>query len=338
MRSFSLPSVPAADERLQPVMPEVSVVIPTCNRPELVVRAVESVLRQTEQAFEIIVVVDGGDPVTCRRLQRIDDPRLSVVRVPTRQGAAGARNLGVSHTKAAWVAFLDDDDEMVPERLALQLAVARASRGRYPVVGSRCLVRTGRGNYVLPELLPEPSQHLSEYLFCRRGFSGRIGSLGTSSILVRAELLRRLPIPDLPRHEDWAWVLEASRIDGFELHVLPGQLTICHEDPAVPSLTRPKGRHDWQFTYRWARQYRPAMTPSAYASFLLGPVARMARDDGDRSAALRLLTDAFRQGRPYLNHLALFAAIWLLPRQLRQGWVALIRRSTVSAGAVGSGT
>lgn len=338
MRSFVRPVVPAADDRLQPEMPEVSVVIPTCNRPGLVVRAVESVLRQTVQALEVVVIVDGGDPTTCRRLQRIDDPRLSVVRLPTRLGAAGARNVGVSHTKAEWVAFLDDDDEMVPERLALQLAVARASRGRYPVVGSRCLIRTAHGDYVQPELLPEPSQHLSDYLFCRRGLSGRIGSLGTSSILVRAELLRRLPIPDLPRHEDWAWALEASRIDGFELHVLPNQLTVCHEDPSVPSLSRPKGRHDWQFTYRWARQYRPAMTPSAYASFLLGPVARMARDDGDRRAALRLLADAFRRGRPYFNHLALFAAIWLLPRQLRQDGVAFLRRSTANTGVVGSET
>ena len=307
------------------VIPEISVVIPTCNRPDLVERAVASVLQQTLSAIEIIVVVDGGNPPTIERLESIKDQRLRIVILPKRSGAAAARNVGVLHARSEWVAFLDDDDEMLRERLARQLATAQASKARYPVVVCRYFVQSPKGKYVYPDLLPKQSEDVSDYLFDRRGLTGAIGGIGTSTILVKRELLIRVPFPDLPRHEDWGWVLEASRYKGWELQVIAEPLTIVHVQPGVSSISRPAGRRDWAVSLRWARSYRERITPRAYASLLLIPIARMAREDGDWWAAPRLLAEAHRSGKPRLSHITLFCALWLLPKRAQQIPYALRR-------------
>ena len=74
--------------------PDVSVVIPTCNRPELATRAVGSALAQTHRNLEVIVVVDGPDEPTHRALKEIDDDRLRVIGLPERGKAPNARNVG----------------------------------------------------------------------------------------------------------------------------------------------------------------------------------------------------------------------------------------------------
>src|SRR5271169_1867385 len=102
----------------------VSVIIPTLRRPTLLTRALASVFRQTWRELEVIVVVDGPDPDTIAILQTIDDPRLRVIINARSLTAAGARNAGMDHAKGEWIAFLDDDDEWLPEKLAKQMAYA----------------------------------------------------------------------------------------------------------------------------------------------------------------------------------------------------------------------
>jgi glycosyltransferase involved in cell wall biosynthesis len=299
-------------------IPEISVVIPTCNRPDLVERAVNSVLRQTLRALEIIVVIDGEDPATIARLDRMNDQRLRSVVLRERSGAAVARNIGVSHARAEWVAFVDDDDEMLPERLARQLLAAQTSTARYPVIVCRYFVQSPKGKYIYPDLLPGPNEHVSDYLFDRRGLTGAIGGIGTSTMFARRELLTSVPFPDLPRHEDWAWVLECSKHAGWELQVISEPLTIVHVEPNISSISRPAGRRDWSVSLKWARSYRQSITPRAYASLLSIPIARMAREDGAWWAAPYLLIESLRFGRPRLSHIALFCAIWMLPKCAQQ--------------------
>jgi len=109
--------------------PEVSVVIPTRDRAVLVDRAVAMLERQRDVECEVIVVDDGSRPEQARRIEELrDSGRALVIRHHVSRGVAAARNSGISTASAAWIAFLDDDDQWAPEKLRLQLdAAARAS-------------------------------------------------------------------------------------------------------------------------------------------------------------------------------------------------------------------
>lgn len=98
-------------------MPTVSVIIPTYDRAEVLPRAVESVLEQTYEDFELLVVDDGSSDDTEEYLESVDDERLRPIYHETNQGCNAARNTGVEAAAGEYVAFLDSDDEWKPRML-----------------------------------------------------------------------------------------------------------------------------------------------------------------------------------------------------------------------------
>ncbi|MFL5906775.1 MAG: glycosyltransferase family 2 protein [Solirubrobacterales bacterium] len=108
-------------------MPEVSVVIPTYNSARYLVEAVRSVLAQTFEDLEVIVVDDGSTDDTASVIDGID-PRVRYVRQEN-SGVSVARNNGVAESSARYVAFLDADDTWVPEKLTKQVEALRANPG-----------------------------------------------------------------------------------------------------------------------------------------------------------------------------------------------------------------
>src|SRR6267378_4252792 len=97
----------------------VSAVIPTRGRPELLLRAVRSVLAQTLREIEAVVVIDGQDPATEQAMETLarKDSRVRVIALPTSTGGSAARNRGVAEASGEWIAFLDDDDEWMPGKV-----------------------------------------------------------------------------------------------------------------------------------------------------------------------------------------------------------------------------
>lgn len=102
-------------------MTDVSVVIPTYNRAGLLPRAIESVLGQTHDEFEVVVVDDGSTDDTAAVVEGYDDPRVRYVAHEENRGANVARNTGIEAARGEYVAFLDSDDEWHPRKLELQL-------------------------------------------------------------------------------------------------------------------------------------------------------------------------------------------------------------------------
>jgi glycosyltransferase involved in cell wall biosynthesis len=109
--------------------PRVSVVVPTRNRSHALERALRSAFAQSVRDTEVVVVDDGSTDDTAALLRRLAkaEPRLRYVSSPSSEGAAAARNRGISLARGAWVAFLDDDDEWLPHKLQRQLATAAES-------------------------------------------------------------------------------------------------------------------------------------------------------------------------------------------------------------------
>ncbi|WP_310461914.1 glycosyltransferase family 2 protein [Sphaerotilus sp.] len=110
-------------------MPEVSIVLPTFNRVDVIGRAVSSVLRQSFPDWELIVVDDGSTDSTRARLDGLD-PRIRYIEQPN-QGVYAARNTGLKAVRGRFVTFLDSDDEWLPHFLALTTAFLRAHPDRH---------------------------------------------------------------------------------------------------------------------------------------------------------------------------------------------------------------
>jgi glycosyltransferase involved in cell wall biosynthesis len=97
--------------------PLLSVTIATRNRPEMLIGAIESVLRQSYQHFEIVVMDDSDNNDTQLALGGIKDDRIRVVRTPARRGAGATFNVGLEAATGAIISFLDDDNLMHSEWL-----------------------------------------------------------------------------------------------------------------------------------------------------------------------------------------------------------------------------
>jgi glycosyltransferase involved in cell wall biosynthesis len=111
--------------------PLVSVVIPTYNRVLLVQKAIASILAQTYNNWELIVVDDGSTDGTSKIIRSMTDARISVVELPHSGHIGYVRNTGVRAGKGEWVAFLDSDDVWMPNKLEIQFYALKKSGARW---------------------------------------------------------------------------------------------------------------------------------------------------------------------------------------------------------------
>jgi glycosyltransferase involved in cell wall biosynthesis len=107
----------------------VSVIMGTYNRNTEILESVESVLRQTEQDFELIVINDGGDVDVETLLRHRNSPKIKCHRLLKNEGHAAVLNEGVRRSKGRFIAYLDDDDVYYPNHLELLLdALGKSER------------------------------------------------------------------------------------------------------------------------------------------------------------------------------------------------------------------
>lgn len=294
--------------------PEVTVVIPTCNRPDLATRAVRSALGQTFQDLEVVVVIDGPDPATEQALAAILDPRLRVLVLPEQGKAPNARNQGVAAAAGRWTAFLDDDDEWLPEKLAVQLDLAATTTAASPVVATRLISRSPRSDTVMPRRLPAPGEPLSEYFTVRKGLFYGDGFIQTSTILAPTELVRRVPFTvGLRRQQELDWTLRAIRQDDVELLYAEQPLVLWHQDEDRDRISL---ENPWAEQLEWLRANRELFTPRAYAAFTMSVLSSMAAPTRSRQVFGELLREA-RTGRPGALDYLTFLQIWTIPPSVR---------------------
>lgn len=104
-------------------LPYFSVVIPLYNKEQYIAKTLESVLNQTFENFEIVVVDDGSTDKSCEIVKSIKDSRIRLI-CQENGGPSKARNRGIQEAKGELIAFLDADDEWLSEKLQLQYAFA----------------------------------------------------------------------------------------------------------------------------------------------------------------------------------------------------------------------
>lgn len=106
--------------------PRMSVVMPAYNVEAYIEEAIQSVLDQSFENFELIVVDDGGSDNSIALARKFDDPRIRIISQENR-GLAGARNTGIAHARAPYIALLDSDDRWQHDKLLLHYVHLQAN-------------------------------------------------------------------------------------------------------------------------------------------------------------------------------------------------------------------
>lgn len=193
-------------------MPKVSVVIPTYNRARLLKRAIQSVLEQTYQDFEIIVVDDGSTDNTEEIVRSFGDGRVRYIRYKENKGEAAARNTGIKAAKGKYIASQDSDDEWLPEKLEKQM---KTFQNASPKVG---VVYTGFWKLQGDKKIYIPSSAIAQKEGNIYNSLLEINFIGTPTTLIRKECFERVGMFNeiLRDFVDWEMWLRISKHYHFE--------------------------------------------------------------------------------------------------------------------------
>ncbi len=223
---------------MTPRAPRVSVVVPARDAASTVVACLESVRRQSEAAFECIVVDDGSSDATAELGERIarGDSRFRAFREPHR-GLVAALSTGIAHCRAEIVARMDADDVMHRDRLRLQLAELAGDRS-LDAVGCHVRLfprsRLGRGMRAYERWLngldsPEAISR-DRFVEC---------PVAHPALAIRTATLRRLGYRDRGWPEDYDLVLRLLA-EGGRIGVVPRRLLSWRHGPQRMSRTDPR--------------------------------------------------------------------------------------------------
>ncbi len=193
----------------------VSVVIPFFDRTVLLPRTLKSVIEQTHENLDIILVDDGSKEDTVEVLAKIPDERIRLLRHDRNLGVSAARNTGMKAARGAYISFLDSDDEMFPTKIEKQLAQLKRSGDE------------GTISYCLSEVYSDIEEKVTNlHDFCQEGdllHSALKGSaktsVGTGLCILMNELLltkeQMLSVGGFNEkfrmHEDWELLIRLAK-------------------------------------------------------------------------------------------------------------------------------
>lgn len=260
--------------------PLVSVVIPTVDKLSFLNRAIASVLNQTYAPLEIIVVIDGTSEKTVRLIEERNEKLETAIRfyeTGQKVGGSEARNIGVRHAKAEYIALLDDDDEWFNDKIASQMELVQGNHFTEKD-DFLCFTslendkkKTRKGSAILPYVNYRGSgkKRIADYLFETKGFR-HIGFIQTSTILVPKRLLLETPFTKgLVKHQDWDWLLRLDEHYPPTVIQVEEPKVIYHSDAPNDNRVTYKNRNRWRFSETWALAHQDSFSKAGYDSFLL---------------------------------------------------------------------
>lgn len=205
-------------------MPEISVIIPTYNRAHLISRAIQSVLDQSYQDFEIIVLDDCSTDDTEELIKELKkkDERIRYIRHEKNKGPAAARNSGIKAAKGEYIAFQDSDDEWLPEKLYKHMMIFKKVEKKIGVVYSGFWkIRNGKKLYI-----PSPHVFQKEGNIHKELLKGNF--IGMPASVVRKECFTKIGNFDIriPYLEDWELWIRISKY--YEFKYIPEPLVISY--------------------------------------------------------------------------------------------------------------
>lgn len=210
----------------------VSIIIPTYNRPDRLLRAVNSALAQTYDPIEIIIVDDSSEAQCAAAIDGLagEDARIRVIRHDDNRHVSAARNTGILNAKGEFVAFLDDDDAWLPDKLDCQIARLRDSGDEVGLVYCWMVYDNFKGGARIYSPTDEG------YIFDRALAGQPIGN--ASTLLVRRRVLETVGWFDeaLQRGNDGDFIRRVSR--DYEVACVPRPLVYYDASDRSDRITR----------------------------------------------------------------------------------------------------
>jgi glycosyltransferase involved in cell wall biosynthesis len=190
------------------------------------------VLHQTFSDFEVVVVDDASDECVSEVVKSFNDDRIRFIRHNSRRGGAAARNTGIRNSCGDYIAFLDDDDEWYPEKLARQMELMLRAQPKVAAVYTGYLVVDRETGGVCRRRIPSERGDLQQKLL----EDNPIG--GTSSMLVKRSCLEKVGLFDetLPSFQDRDLWIRISREFNFDYVPEPLFNYFLHSDKVWTNL------------------------------------------------------------------------------------------------------
>lgn len=186
----------------------ISVIIPTYNRANTILRSVNSVLKQTYQDIELLIIDDGSTDNTKELIEGMEDSRIRYICLEENGGASNARNAGAYYAKGEWIAFQDSDDAWKPDKLSKQMDYA-CEHPEYSMIYSFYIAHLSEGEdiYFPPEPLPTVMEgDMFQTLLLRN-------VIGAPTMLIKREAFLQSGGFDIAYQslEDWEFVIRFSK-------------------------------------------------------------------------------------------------------------------------------
>ena len=217
--------------------PKVSVIIPTHNRAHLIGRSIQSVLNQTYQDFEIIVVDDGSTDNTREVIKEFQrkDKRIKYIKHSKNKGGSAARNTGIKTSRGEYIAFQDSDDEWFPEKLEKQMGFFKNMPAEVGIVYTDMWRITGNIKKYLysPEIMPK------DKIIYEQALDYSVGNIGIQTSLIKKEVFAKAGMFDekFPRFIDLEFFIRLSKYYYF-FHINEPLVNYFDADKGISSNTK----------------------------------------------------------------------------------------------------
>lgn len=184
-------------------MPDCSIIMPAHNADQTLKRAVTSILDQDFQSWELIIVDDASRDQTAQIAAQLGatDPRITVLTQHTQSGAAKARNIGLTHAKGRFIAFLDADDEWLPHKLDQQIAFMKAKGAAFSF--TQFIRHQGTASYTV---------QVPKTVTYAQLLKGNV--IGCLTAMYDTTQLPKTPMPEIRLRHDYAlWLALLKQVD-----------------------------------------------------------------------------------------------------------------------------
>jgi glycosyltransferase involved in cell wall biosynthesis len=205
---------------------KVSVIIPTFNRQTTLEKALDSVLGQTYQNFEVLVCDDASTDGTYELVNAYSKkaPQIRLLSLPYNQGAGAARNMAMQAARGEYLAFLDSDDEWRKEKLAKQVQIMDQQSTDVGVCFCGATIIKNGDVYDIKKYVPDVKWEKDTF----RKFVCDYVDFLTPTIMIRRSCLSvsGMMVPEMRRNQDGEFLLRL--FSKFKLVVIPDDLVIIH--------------------------------------------------------------------------------------------------------------